>query len=220
MLAIYTKYYNLDDHTKELLAHLGTPREYKPGEFIYHQDEPASGLVYLEEGRIKNLALYPDGTEKALCILEAPSITGETAVIDGGTSICSAMAVTRVRIVFIPREKAQELLYSNPNLMMLILNYMALKMRSMQMQAQEIVSNTPQRLAYLLLNYKKYGIFVHNEHDPRLYIKHDELASFIGTTRPKITEHLNVFMAKGLIEKGRGYIVIKDTEGLKKISKL
>nr|WP_282433873.1 helix-turn-helix domain-containing protein [Desulfitobacterium hafniense] len=49
-------------------------------------------------------------------------------------------------------------------------------------------------------------------------MKHDELAGFIGTTRPKVTEHLNVFMTKDLIEKGRGYIVIRDIEGLKKIN--
>lgn len=219
MLAIYTKYYNLDDHTRDILKHLGTPLEYGPGEMIYYQDEPASGLVYLDEGKIKNFFLYSDGTEKTLCILEAPSITGETAVIDGGTSICCAVAVTQVKIVFIPREKAQELLASKPELMMLILKYMALKIRSMQVQAQEIVSNIPQRLAYLLLNYKKYGIFVHNAQDPRLFIKHDELAGFIGTTRPKVTEHLNNFSRKGLIDKGRGYIVIKDLEGLRKISR-
>lgn len=214
---IYNKEYNLDKKTRETLSHLGTPREYNPGDMIYYQDEPTSGLIYLEQGRIKNSVFYSDGTEKSLCILEAPSITGETAVIDGGTSICSAVAITKVKVFFIPREEAQKLLLSNSNLMMLILEYMAKKIRSMQLQAQEIVSNIPQRLAYMLLNSKEYGVFTHKEQESRLYITHDELASFIGTTRPKITEHLNVFMKQGFIDKGRGYIEIKDQEGLKRI---
>lgn len=216
---MYNKDYNLDEKTRQILSGLGVEKEYSPGDIIYYQDEPSSGLVYLEEGRIKNSVFYSDGTEKSLCILEAPSITGETAVIDGGTTICSAVAVTKVKVVFIPREKAQQLFLANPNLMMLILEYMALKIRSMQIQAQEVVSNVPQRLAYMLLNSKKYGLFTHKDDDEsRLYITHDELASFIGTTRPKITEHLNIFMKQGLIAKGRGYIEIKNQEGLKMIA--
>lgn len=218
-MAIFTKNYKLDDNTIEVLSRSGIQREYNAGDMIYCQDEPTSGLVYLQEGKIKNFVVYPDGTEKTLCILEAPSITGETAVVDGGTSICAAIAVTKIKTVFIAREKAQELLLSNPNLMLLILRFMALKMRSMQLQAQEIVANIPQRLASLLLNSSKYGIFTGTDQNSRLVITHDELASFIGTTRPKITEHLNAFMRQGLIEKERGHIVIKDHEGLKRISK-
>lgn len=218
VFVIYNKEYNLDKKTREILSDLGIPREYNPGDLIYYQDEPSSGLVYVEQGRIKSSVFFPDGTEKSLNILEGPTITGETAVIDGGTSICSVIALTKVKVFFIPREKAQELLLENPNLMMLLLEYMAKKIRSMQIQAQEVVSNIPQRLAYLLLHAEEYGIFSHKGQDSRLYITHDELASFIGTTRPKITELLNIFMKQGFIEKGRGYIEIKDYEGLNRIA--
>ena len=210
--------YSLDKKTREILANLGSPKEYEPGEIIYLQDEPGIGLVYLAEGRIRNSVFYSDGTEKSLCILEAPSITGETSIIDGGPTVCAAIAITKAKAFLIPREEAQKLLMDNPNLMLLLLKYMAQKMRSMKTQAQEVVSNIPQRLSYMLLNPKKYGIFVHKNHDSRLYITHDELASFIGTTRPKITEHLNRFQKQGLISKGRGYIEIKDYEGLRVIA--
>jgi CRP/FNR family cyclic AMP-dependent transcriptional regulator len=217
-LDVIYKEYNLDKKTRKMLSNLGPPRVYEAGDIIYYQDEPSTGLVYLEEGRLKNVVFYPDGTLKTLCILEAPSITGETAVIDNGTNICSAMAVTKVKVVFIPREKAQKMLLANPNLMMLILEYMAKKIRSMLLQAQEVVSNIPQRLAYMLLHPQKYGVFSHKQDESRLLITHDELASFIGTTRPKITEHLNDFMKQGLIQKGRGFIQIVDPEGLKMIA--
>lgn len=215
---VFYKEYNLDKKTRDMLSHLGSPRVYEAGDIIYYQDEPSSSLVYLEEGRVKNVVFYPDGTQKTLCILEAPSITGETAVVDNGTSICSTVAVTKVKVVFIPREKAQEMLLANPNLMMLLLGYMAKKIRSMQLQAQEVVSNIPQRLAYMLLHPQKYGVFCHKQDESRLLITHDELASFIGTTRPKITEHLNSFMKQGLIHKGRGFIQIVDPEGLRMIA--
>ena len=210
-------FYDLDQKTWDILFNLGSPREFSPGDIIYLQDEESLGLVCLQEGRIKNCIFFPDGTEKTLCILEAPSITGETAVIDGGVSICSSIALTKTKVIFIPREKAQQFLLSNPNLMMLVIKTMARKIRSMQIQAQDMASNIPQRLARMLLNCNKYGVFTHPELEARLTITHDELASFLGTTRPIITKHLSEFTNLGLIEKGRGYITIKDHEGLKRI---
>jgi CRP/FNR family cyclic AMP-dependent transcriptional regulator len=211
-------YETLHKDTWKTLFSLGVAREFEAGEVIYFQDEPGVGLVGLEQGKIKNCVFFPDGTEKILCILEAPSMTGETAVIDGGSTICSAIAVCKTKVVFIPVETAREFLLSNPGLMMIIMNTMAKKMRSIQMQAEDMASNIPQRLARMLLNCNKYGMFTHKEKEKRLIITHDELANFLGTTRPKITEHLNIFMKQGLIDKGRGYITIKNGEGLKKIS--
>lgn len=201
-----------------MLRDLGPIQKFQPGDIIYNQDEPGSGLIYLDEGRIKNSFVYSDGTEKNLNFLDAPSISGETAIIDGGTSVCSAIALTKAKVVLIPREQARQLLLNNPNLMLIFLEYMAKKIRSMQIQAREVVSNIPQRLAYILLDSGKYGIYIHKEQQSILYITHDELAGFVGTTRPKITQHLNAFMKQGLIAKGRGFIEIKDPEGLRQIA--
>lgn len=214
---IQSNFYDLDQKTWEVLFNLGSPREFNPGDIIYLQDEESLGLVCLQQGRIKNSVFFPGGTEKTLCILEAPSITGETAVIDGGRSICSSTAMTKTKVIFIPRDKAQQFLLSNPNLMRLVLKTMARKIRSMLIQAQDMASNIPQRLARMLLNCNKYGVFTHQEEEARLTITHDELASFLGTTRPIITKHLTEFTNMGLIEKGRGYITIKDHDGLKKV---
>lgn len=209
--------YKLEDKTWNMLFKLGAPHEFEAGETIYLQDEPSSGLVCLERGSIKNCVFLPDGTEKTLCILESPNLTGETAIVDGGPSICSAIALTKTSVFFIPKEKAQEFLLSNPNLMMLMMSVMAKKLRCMKIQAEDMAANIPQRLSHMLFNFNKYGVFTHNEDEPRLIITHDELACFIGTSRPKITKYLNEFMKQGLIDKGRGYVTIKDYNGLNRI---
>lgn len=211
------KDYILSESTWKTLLSLGTSRQFEAGEVIYLQDEQSMGLVCVEEGKIKNSVFFQDGTEKILTISEAPCITGETALIDGGTTTCSTIAITKAKVVFIPRMKALEYLKVNSELMEIILNTMAKKMRSNVIQAQDMASNIPQRLARMLLNCKKYGVYTYEEREKRLMMTHDDLASFLGTTRPKITEHLNLFMKQGLIEKGRGYIIIKDDAGLNKI---
>ena len=72
----------------ELLVKEGIKRNYKPGDVIYIQgEENKIGLVCIVQGKVKNCIYFKDGSEKLVCILEAPSITGETAVIDGGGNI-------------------------------------------------------------------------------------------------------------------------------------
>lgn len=209
--------YDLDDATWEMLFSLGTIREYRAGEIIYFQEEPNTGLICLKKGKLKNCIFMLDGTEKQLNILKAPSITAETSVVDDGASICTAVAVTDVTVSIIPQDKAREILFSDPHLMDLILHIMAKKMRSALMQLEGVVTTIPQRLARMLLTVEGYGVYTHQEHSDRLIITHEEMARFLGTTRPKITEFLSEFDKMGLIKRGRGYLTIIDKKGLKEV---
>ncbi len=209
--------YNLDDETWEMLFSSGRIREYKSGEIIYYQEEPNTGLICLKKGKLKNCLFMMDGTEKQLNVLNAPSITAETSVVDDGRSICSAVAITDVTLSIIPQDKARELLFENSQLMDLTLHIMAKKMRSILMQLEGVVTTIPQRLARMLLTVEEYGVYTHQDHNDRLVITHDEMARFLGTTRPKVTEFLSEFTRMLLIERGRGYIKIIDRKGLEEI---
>lgn len=209
--------YDLDNETWENLFSIGTIREYRSGEIIYYQGEPNTGLICLKKGKLKNSIFMEDGTEKLLDILTPPSITGETSMIDDGLSVNCAIALTDVTVSIIPQVKAHEALFLNPELMDLTLHIFAKKMRSMLIQLEGVVTTIPQRLARMLLTLDGYGVYSHKEHSDRLIITHDEMARFLGTTRPKITEFLSEFAKLGLIERGRGYLTIIDKKGLEAI---
>lgn len=213
------KEYSVDQDTWKKLLGLGILKEYHPDEIVFMQDQPSSGLVYLKKGKLKTCMFFPNGKEKIFTIEDAPCFLGETPVIDGGMNTCSAIAMEITEIVFIPREATLEFLAENPDLYMLILNSMATKMRWMHMQVNDMLFPLHQRLAFFLLNYNDYGVFPNKEMNEKLVIKHDDLANLLGTTRPLITKYLNEFYKSGLIEKGKGYIEIKDYEGLKRLSR-
>ena len=202
----------------EALSELGDHQEFNFGDIIYKQNEPSRGLVYFQEGKIKLYTIFPDGMERTICMVGSPHILGETSLFDGGKNICTAIALAKTKVVLISREKVKAILLSNPNFMYVIMSALAKKVRYMQVQVEDAAFRLPQRLARLLLSYNDYLEFPREEHDLRLIVTHDELASCLGTTRPKVTEHLNEFYRHGLVEKGRGFIRIKDYEGLKHIS--
>ncbi len=208
-----------DQNTWRELLKLGTLRKYRTDEIIFLQDQPSSGLVCLKEGKLKTCMLFPNGKEKILSILDVPYILEEMPIFDGGVYTCSAIAMAPTEIVFVSKEKTLDFLKSNPDLYRVALRVMAKKMRWMHIQANDMLFSIPERLAYLLLNYSDYGIFPNKQKDVKLIITHDELACLLGTTRPLITKYLNEFYRLELIDKGEGYIIIKDLEGLKKLGK-
>jgi len=168
------------------------------------------------EGTLKNCVYFSGGLEKTTCILTAPAITGETSVIDGGTSVTSAQAITDVEVCIISPEASLEYLYAHPAMIPFLLNNYARKIRALQLQACSIVLNVSQRVARMLVNFDSYGIFYTTDSDV-LHITHDQLADFLGITRPKVTRALSEFEKANLIKKGRGTIQILDYDGLRSI---
>jgi len=207
----------LEESIWKTLLELGVHQEFNFGDIVYKQNEPSRGLICFQQGKIELCTILPGGMKKNICMVGTPHILGETSVIDGGTNICTAIAQAKTKVVFVSKEIAQEIFLSNPNLMYVIMSAMAKKIRYMQIQVEDAAFRLPQKLARLLLSYNEYLESPCKEHDGRVIVTHDELASFLGTTRPKITKHLNALYKQGLIEKGRGYIRIKDYEGLKHI---
>ena len=205
-------------NTWDAVFELGDHEEFDFGDIVYKQNEVSRGLVYLKEGKIKLYSIFDYGMQRTICIVGAPHILGETSIIDGGTNICTAVALAKTKVIFISREKVQTILLSNPNFMHEIMYALAKKIRYMQLQVEDAAFRLPQKLARLLLSYNDYMVFSREEHDSTLIVTHDELASCLGTTRPKVSEHLNEFYKHGLIEKGKGFIKIKNYEGLKDIS--
>ena len=175
-----------------------------------------AGLIFLKKGRIKNCMYFSNGTERITCVLEAPSVTGESSVIDKRETLTCAVALTDVEVRVVPAEKALQHFLDHPNMMLMLLRLYAKKIRGVQMQADGIALNVSQKLAHMLINLDSYGLETEDD-GVTLRVTHEQLAGFIGTTRPKITNALNAFEQAKFIRKGRGTIEIVDYAGLQAV---
>lgn len=210
---------NIDQDAWITLLKAGNVRTFGAGEAVYVQNQPGIGLVCLVKGKIKTSILFADGTEKIFNILEAPAIIGEAAAFDGGLSICSATALTKVEIVTVSSEKAKNILIAHPTVAFSLIESIGKKLRCMALQAEDLSAHTiSRRLARMILNFKQYGVYTYQDVENCLLITHEELASFVGTTRPNVTAFLNEFARKGMIEIRRGQIIIQDYEELQKLA--
>jgi len=205
----------------KILLSSGVPRKYQKGEFVFEKGHPSNGLMCLKKGIVKVSSIFPEGHEKIFGLLVAPAMFGETETLDQGPRMVSAMALTNVEVVAISRERMIELIYTYPEIALYIIQSIGIKLRWTTLQAEDLSSQKIEhRLARLLLDFKRYGIFTCKNDDNCLIITHEELAHFIGTARSKVTTYLNEFAQKGLIQLKRGEIQILDSTALEKYANL
>lgn len=204
------------DIWEALLSMEGIDRKYHAGEMLYSQGDAHTGLFLIKTGIVKNSIFLKNGTEKSILIYEAPCVMGETAVIDQNTAINTTIAVTDTEAHILSPDRALEYIEAHPRAMKMLLRIYASKMRSVQVQAEITCYTIREKLARFLINAREFGLFLNNP-SKMVIVTHEQLASFLGVSRPRITSMLNAFEHEGLIKKRSKGIEVLNMEGLYEI---
>ena len=94
---------DLQENEIQALATLAEEERYKPGEFIFQEDDPAAKLYLLLEGRIEMMvATNAKGTQRAMVMTAGPGeIFGWSSLVEPYQLTASAYCATPVRVVAI-----------------------------------------------------------------------------------------------------------------------
>lgn len=179
---------------------------------VYTVGEEDERVYFIESGQIKLVMVSPGGKECMLAIHSSGDIFGELCLsgLAGRLETATAMEDTVLRRVpcarFLDRLASDSLLEG-------FIKYMAVRVADQQEVIANLVTvDSEQRLGKTLLQIaKKLG-----KKDPRsirieLRISHEELASMVGTTRPRISVFMQRFRNLGLIEMTiEHHLIIKE----------
>lgn len=205
-----------DEFSWNLLVSNGKQKSYERGEKILVRGQPSPGLICLKKGKVKISSEVSNGSEKIFGLLVAPNTFGETEAFDLGPCMISATALSKVDIAIVSLSMMNHLLGKNPELAYFIIKSLGVKLRRTTFQAEDMTSQRMgYRLANLLLGQDKYAVFTYGKDSGVLNITHEEIAHFIGSTRPKVTILLREFTKMGFIENKRGEIRILNNNALR-----
>lgn len=179
---------------------------------VYTCGEQATTVYFVESGQVKLLMLAPDGKECLLSILTAGDIFGESCLTDMDERPETATAMTKSVVRAIPRAQFLTCLHE-ATLLDGFVHYLALRIAEQQAIIANLVTvDSEQRLGKTLLHLAhKLG-----KPDPRSLrieqrITHTELATMVGTTRPRISEFMQRFRQLGLIEiSAERFLIVKE----------
>jgi CRP-like cAMP-binding protein len=190
-----------------LLARLGAGKsrqEYKDGEAVFSQGDPADAVFYIQSGKVKLAVVSKRGKEAVIAILPEGSFFGEGCLAGQPLRMSTASAVQRSTIIRVEKPVMVGLLHKDPEFAERFAAY--LLSRNIRMEADlvdHLFNSSEKRLARLLLLLANFG----QESKPLPVVakmSQETLAEMIGTTRSRVSFFMNRFRDLGFIDYNGG----------------
>jgi len=174
--------------------------EYRRSQKIYSQGDPATCVMYVQNGGVKLSVVNETGKEAVVAILGPGDFFGEGCL--AGQSICMATATTIVTTTVLVIQKVEMIrtLHEEHEFSDSFIAYMlARNIRAEEDLIDQLFNSSEKRLARTLLLLARYGAQGHPQKAlPK--VSQEMLAEMIGTTRPRVNFFMNKFRKLGFIE--------------------
>lgn len=202
----------LSDSETEFIAGRVIPRKYTPGQLVFAEGDPCSGLYVVASGHVRIFKTSTSGREQVLSIDGPGSSVAELPVFDGGNYPASVAAVDDVVLLFVSKQDFQELCLTHPQVALKVLRVVGARLRRLVGIIEELSFTTVRhRLAAVLLRLAhKEGKRTGNGVVVTLPDSNQEIASQIGTVRELVSRNLSRLHSEGLIDIDGRTVTIRD----------
>jgi CRP-like cAMP-binding protein len=197
------------------LVKFSSVARFEPHRLIFSKGDPGDCLYGILAGRVRIYSTSPEGAEIMLNVMEQGELFGEIALLDGSTRTASAAAMEQVDLLRIHRAHFLPYLKANPDLIVAMLTLLCQRLRWTTSVIEDAAFLTfPARLAKRLLvlaeHYRRP-----QEDEITVPLSQHDLGSMVGAGRESINKQLALWRSAGIVETGRGAIVIRNCGALR-----
>ena len=198
-----TKSYKKHIFNVELhLASVGVARQvvgYRKSEKAYSQGDPASNVLYIQEGGIKLSVANVVGKEAVVAMLGPGDFFGEGCLAGQHVRMATATAIAPTTLLVIAQKEMARVLHKERVFSDRFVDYMLSRnIRIEQDLVDQLFNSSEKRLARTLLLLGRCGL---QDQPKKLLpkISQEVLAEMIGTTRGRVNFFMNKFRELGFI---------------------
>jgi CRP-like cAMP-binding protein len=200
------------------IADCKTSYTIKKGEPIFEEGESVNGIFCIKEGVCKLSKLSANGKDQIVKLMKPGELLGQRSMISEQPANLSAIALEDMEVCFIPKSEVIGFFNQNNEFSMNMMKSVCGDLKEsddhMVSMAQKTVK---QRLAETLLYL--HDTFGKNEDETlKIQLSREELAGMIGTATESCIRLLSDFNKLGLIALTGKKIILKNVNGLRKIS--
>lgn len=205
---------SLTEQEKEILRKSAVIRRYEKGSFIHSSDRDCLGMLFILSGEIRTYILSDEGREitlfrlypNDLCVLSASCVISQISFDTQMT------ARQDTEVLIIPPNITALLKEQNISVRCFLYEQATERFSEVMWAMQQILfKGLDQRLAAFLIEECERT----NSNTVRM--THEQIARNISSAREAVARMLKQFTQDGLVELKRGEIIIKDTDGLKRL---
>jgi CRP-like cAMP-binding protein len=174
--------------------------EYRNGQIVYTQGEPADSVFYIQSGKVKATVISAQGKEAVVALLGTDDFFGEGCLTGQPLRLATVSAMTDCVIVRISKADITRVIHEEPAFAELFIAH--LLARNSRVEADlvdQLFNSSEKRLARVLLLLANFG--KEGRPEPVIAkISQETLAEMIGTTRSRVSHFMNKFRELGLID--------------------
>ena len=169
-------------------------------EQAYAQGDPATSVMYIQEGRIKLSVVNEAGKEAIVAILGPGDFFGEGCLAGQSVRMGTATALLPTIVSVIQKNEMRRAFYSDPAFTERFMSYLLSRnLRTEEDLIDQLFNSSEKRLARTLLLLSGHG----DKELPQKVlpnISQETLAEMVGTTRSRVNIFMNKFRKLGYIE--------------------
>ncbi len=185
----------------------------RPGAVLVSEGDDSGRVVLVVSGRLKVSTHSADGHETVLGFRGRGDLIGELAAIDGEPHLATVEATEPTEIATLTADRFVDGLLARPDAALAVLRTVIARLRDADRKRAEFAEVPADgRVAARLVELTEAA----GGAPVTLTITQAEIAGWVGCSREAANRALNRFRDDGLVEIGRGRVVVLDVDGLRR----
>ena len=198
-----------------VVAAHGRRRTLRNGEVLFLEGDRSREVYLCVSGRIRIFLSLSSGRELVLGTKEEGDVFGEIAALDTLPRSAGASAIGRTVVASMPGDKFAEEVFREPALALEVLSGLARQIRRATAGFSARTNDSAGvRTGRTILELAEVIAGPDQSNAVELPITQADLADRIGATRESTARAIGVFRRAGVLETGRGRLVVVDIDGL------
>ncbi|GAA0382017.1 Crp/Fnr family transcriptional regulator [Bacillus horti] len=217
LLHSYLTTYKLEEIFHEpLLPHMAIV-SFDQGELICSQGEPSEYLYVLVKGKVKIFTTSPGGQALILSFKMPLDMIGDIEYVQGIDFINTVEAVSSVHMLCIHHRWLKKYNKDHAPFLTFLLEVITHKFYKSDTLSRKLMYSADVRLASYLLSvsFDESDALFEGQQEA---ISLKDVANLIGISYRHLNRVIQQFCSKGLIERKKGSIKVKDREGLRRLA--
>jgi len=201
-----------------LLAYSRVER-YPAGREIFAKGSAGQSMMAVLRGTVKMSSVSPEGKEIVFNIMHPGDCFGEIALLDGEERSADAIAMTNCELLVLNRRDFMPILENRADICLILLRILCQRVRQTSEQVEDVLfRHLESRIAKALLHLAE-SADLHGDRSLAidLHLSQRELGNIAGGSRESVNKHLQSWHKAGLIELGKGSIMIRDVSAIERL---
>jgi len=213
---------SLGESELDVLLEATTTKRLTARQVLVRKGDPGNQLYGVLSGSLKVQATGSDGKDVIFSVMGPGSVIGEIALLDSEPRSATVVAIETTELLTLHRRDLLPFLEAHPRAAISLAQELAGMCRRLSERTEDRQTlPLPQRMAKRLLA-------MADEHGKRpivggpveVHLSQQELGDMIGTSRESVNKQLRAWQDEGLVDLGRGRVVLKKHDALDALAKM